>query len=77
MASANLAIIMARVKLARRMRQVVVCFTYLILMENVNAHLSYQLPSIFAPQKAQEGITKKELVFAFQECLRPSRLYPA
>jgi hypothetical protein len=45
-------------------------------MKNVNPHPSYQIASIFAPQKAQEGITKKELGFAFQECLRPSRLYP-
>jgi hypothetical protein len=46
-------------------------------MENVNPHLSYQIASIFAPQKAQEGITKKEMAFNFQNCLRPSRLYPA
>jgi hypothetical protein len=44
-------------------------------MENVNLGLSYQIASIFAPQKAQEGITKKELGLAFQECLRQSRLF--
>jgi hypothetical protein len=46
-------------------------------MENVNPRLSYQIALIFGPQKAQEGITRKELGFGFQECLPPSRLYPA
>ncbi len=38
-------------------------------MENVNPCLSYQIAWIFAPEKAQEGIIKKELGFPFQECL--------